>query len=110
MAAVGTGAEKAGNRQSQQIAAATLQAVAAAWLAAGRGFPELAETALSSTKTVAALRALPLLSALISAVPQVTCCSLLRFPSLPSLILSTLKVLCFPELCCWCDMAYGLGL
>ena len=69
--AVGTVAEKAENQQSQQVAAAALQAVGAAWLAAGRGFPELAEAALSSTRNVAAPRALPLLSALIAAVPQV---------------------------------------
>jgi len=70
VAAVAESAQQQDN-QSLQIAADTLRAVAPAWIDAGRGLPQLVEAALAVVEGLSLHRSILLLSALISALPQV---------------------------------------
>ena len=69
--AVGKSAEQQADEYSLNIGAATLKAVAPAWLSAGRNLHELVQAALSIALPLSAPQAVLLLSALISALPQV---------------------------------------
>ena len=65
-------AQQQQDSQSLQVAADTLRAVAPAWISAGRGLPQLTEAALAAVEGLHLHRTLLLLSALASALPQVS--------------------------------------
>jgi hypothetical protein len=54
-----------------QVAAQALSAILPAWIAAGNSLQQLAGTVVAALPRVSSHRRLPLLSALVSALPQV---------------------------------------
>jgi hypothetical protein len=71
VAAVAESAQQQQDNQSLQIAASTLKAVVPAWISAGKGLHQLLEVALGVVDGLSLHRSILLLSALISALPQV---------------------------------------
>ncbi len=56
----------------QEVAAATLAAITPAWLAAGKGMHDLVAVILTALPDMASHRRLPILSSLLSSLPQVS--------------------------------------
>ncbi len=69
--AVGNSAEQQADEYSLNIGAAALKAVAPPWLSAGHDVQDLVQATLSIALPLSAPHAVLLLSALISALPQV---------------------------------------
>lgn len=69
--AIGKSAEQQADEYSLTVGAAALKAVAPAWLSAGRSLEELVTAALEAALPLSAPQAVLLLSALLSALPQV---------------------------------------
>ncbi len=72
---IGSSASQQDDTHSHQVAAATLRAVVPAWLQAGKPLPELTAAVVEPLPQLLPHRRLPLLTALISVVPQVGFCS-----------------------------------
>ena len=59
------------SKQSKKAAAAALSAICPAWIQGGRKKEDLATAALDSAAEMSPQRALPLLAAMVTAVPEV---------------------------------------
>ena len=72
VAVVGSTASEQDDTHSRQVAAATLGAVAPAWLQSGKPLTELVAAVVAPLPHMLSHRRLPLLTALLAAVPQVS--------------------------------------
>ena len=70
---VGSSASQQQDSHSHQVAAATLAALVPAWLQAGKPVSDLIAAVVAPLPHMQPYRRLPLLLALLAAVPQVSC-------------------------------------
>lgn len=80
VAVVGSTASEQDDTHSRQVAAATLGAIAPAWLQSGKPTAELVAAVVAPLPDMLPHRRLPLLTALLAAVPQVCLFPWLAFP------------------------------